>query len=268
MKIKSVLSQGAFWQINKSLAQKVGLESALLLSDLIDRESYFEGRDMLIDINGEGYFFVTSKQISDATTLSYRKQKKCIAVLEDEGMIKTFLRGVPAKLHFTICESKIWQSVNTSISETLKLDLAKTQNKSERNAKTINNNKELIIKNNNKEQYKKVENYFDNILIDNLFKEFLILRVSLKAKNTDRAVGLILKKLEGLSPELQTEMLEQSIENSWKSVFPIKKQFNKAEPTSLSKHYFPDMFKKEENPLPIETKILSTGDMNDFFSKP
>ena len=150
MKIKSVLSQSAFWQINKSLAQKVGLESALLLSDLIDRESYFEGRGMLIDINGEGYFFVTSKQISDATTLSYRKQKKCITTLEDEGMIKTFLRGVPAKLHFTICESKIWQSVNTSISETLKLDLAKTQYKSERNAKTINNNKEIIIDNNNK----------------------------------------------------------------------------------------------------------------------
>jgi len=250
MKIKSVLSQGAFWQINKSLAQKVGLESALLLSDLIDRESYFEGRDMLIDINGEGYFFVTSKQISDATTLSYRKQKKCITTLEEQGMIKTFLRGVPAKLHFTICESKIWQSVNTSISETLKLDLAKTQYKSERNANSINNNKEIRIDNNNKD--KEVEIYFDNLEINNLFKEFLNLRISLKAKNTERAVKLILKKLEGLPSELQTEMLEQSIENSWKSVFPIKRQFKSTPKPSLAKQYFPEMF---NDPFATDLKI-------------
>ena len=251
MKIKSVLSQGAFWQINKSLAQKVGLEAALLLSDLIDRESYFDSRDMLININGDNYFFVTSKQISDATTLSYRKQKSSITTLENEGMIKTFLRGVPAKLHFTICESKIWQSVNTSISETIKLDLAETQNKNERNAKTINNNKEIIIHNNNIINKQKAKAYFDDLDINNLFIEFLDLRKSLKAKNTDRAISLVLKKLEGLSKETQKEMLEQSIENSWKSVFPIKKQFNKEKP-SLAKKYFPEMFDAKD---PFKTNL-------------
>ena len=251
MKIKSVLSQGAFWQINKSLAQKVGLEAALLLSDLIDRESYFDSRDMLININGEKYFFVTSKQISDATTLSYRKQKSSITTLENEGMIKTFLRGVPAKLHFTICESKIWQSVNTSISETIKLDLAETQNKNERNAKTINNNKEIIIHNNNIINKQKAKAYFDDLDINNLFIEFLDLRKSLKAKNTDRAISLVLKKLEGLSKETQKEILEQSIENSWKSVFPIKKQFNKEKP-SLAKKYFPEMFDAKD---PFKTNL-------------
>ena len=81
MKIKTILSQGAFWQINKALAQNVGLEAALLLSDLIDRESYFENRDMLVNINGEGFFFVTSEQIEQSTTLSYHKQRKCLKTL-------------------------------------------------------------------------------------------------------------------------------------------------------------------------------------------
>ena len=254
MKIKSVLSQSAFWQINKALAQKVGIEPALLLSDLIDRESYFDNRNMLIDINGEGYFFVTSKQILDATTLSYRKQKGSIKTLENEGMIKTFLRGVPAKLHFTICESKIWQSVNTSISETINLDLAETQNKNERNAKTINNNKEIIIHNNNIINKQKAKAYFDDLDLNNLFIEFLDLRKKLKAKNTDRAVSLILKKLEGLSKETQIEMLEQSIESSWKSVFPIKKQFNNEKP-SLAKKYFPEMFEVKGDPFETNLKL-------------
>jgi len=106
---------------------------------------------------------------------------------------------------------------------------------------------------------KEVDKYFDNIEIDNLFKEFLLLRISLKAKNTDRAVKLILKKLNGLDTETKIAMLEQSIENSWKSVFPIKKQFNnKSEPVSLAKKYFPEMFGLEGQ----EVKAL---DLNKVF---
>ena len=84
-----------------------------------------------------------------------------------------------------------------------------------------------------------------------MFIEFLDLRKSLKAKNTDRAIGLVIKKLEGLSKETQKEMLEQSIENSWKSVFPIKKQFNKEKP-SLAKKYFPEMFDAKD---PFKTNL-------------
>ena len=116
---------------------------------------------------------------------------------------------------------------------------------------TINNTVNNTISNTvNKD--KEVEIYFDNLEINNLFKEFLNLRISLKAKNTERAVKLILKKLEGLPSELQTEMLEQSIENSWKSVFPIKRQFKSTPKPSLAKQYFPEMFK---DPFATDLKI-------------
>ena len=250
MKIKSVLSQGAFWQINKSLAQKVGLESALLLSDLIDRESYFEGRGMLIDINGDSYFFVTADKIEQTTTLSYHKQRKCLATLKNAGLISTVLRGVPAKTHYRIIENKIWSYLNTSSEEIKEPVVKEFKNLLLKNSKTINNNTIIRIDNNNKD--KEVEIYFDNLEINNLFKEFLNLRISLKAKNTERAVKLILKKLEGLPSELQTEMLEQSIENSWKSVFPIKRQFNSKPKPSLAKQYFPEMF---NDPFAADLKI-------------
>mgnify|MGYP003646360993 FL=1 len=253
MKIKSILSQGAFWQINKSLAQKVGLEAALLLSDLIDRESYFDSRDMLISINGEGYFFVTGEQLEESTTLSYHKQRKCLKKLKDAGMIKTFLRGVPAKTHYKIVENKIWSYLKTSSEEIKEPVVKEFKNLLLKNSKTINNNRIIIIDNNNKEQ-QKAKAYFDDLDINNLFIEFLDLRKSLKAKNTDRAISLVLKKLEGLSKETQIEMLEQSIENSWKSVFPIKKQFNNEKP-SLAKKYFPEMFEVKGDPFETNLKL-------------
>tara|TARA_R110000823_G_scaffold38537_2_gene103774 strand:- start:268 stop:963 length:696 start_codon:yes stop_codon:yes gene_type:complete len=115
---------------------------------------------------------------------------------------------------------------------------------------TVNN---TIVNNTINKQ--KAKAYFDDLDINNLFIEFLDLRKSLKAKNTDRAISLVLKKLEGLSKETQKEMLEQSIENSWKSVFPIKKQFNKEKP-SLAKKYFPEMFDAKD-PFKTNLKIES-----------
>ena len=114
---------------------------------------------------------------------------------------------------------------------------------------TVNN---TIVNNTINKQ--KAKAYFDDLDINNLFIEFLDLRKSLKAKNTDRAISLVLKKLEGLSKETQKEMLEQSIENSWKSVFPIKKQFNNEKP-SLAKKYFPEMFEVKGDPFETNLKL-------------
>jgi len=107
--------------------------------------------------------------------------------------------------------------------------------------------------------------FFDNIELNDLFKDFLDLRKSLKAKNTDRAIKLLINKLSNYSIIEKTAMIEQSIESSWKGVFPIKKQYNnKKEPESLSKYYFPKMYeeeKKEDKPKE-EFKAL---DMNKVF---
>ncbi len=140
--IKNILSQSAFWQVNKIIAKKLNsIESALLLSDLIDKHSYYENRNELVIIDKIAYFFATSEQIEDNTTLTYKVQKKCIKILKEAGLIETKLSGVPAKLHFTLCENKIWSLVNSSIDQKSKLVLTKGLT----NNNTINNNKEKDI---------------------------------------------------------------------------------------------------------------------------
>lgn len=57
------------------------------------------------------------------------------------------------------------------------------------------------------------------------FKEFKKMRTSIKAKMTPRAEELIISKLNKLSndEEEQIQILERSIENSWKGVFALPK---------------------------------------------
>ena len=76
---------------------------------------------------------------------------------------------------------------------------------------TSNNN----TSNNNKR-------YFADDELDALFKDYLDLRKKIKAVNSDRAIKGLLNKLEPYSDSIKKRMIEESIVNSWKSVFPLK----------------------------------------------
>ena len=62
--------------------------------------------------------------------------------------------------------------------------------------------------------------------------EFIKMRKLIKSPMTDHALELLIKKLEKMSSDVdvQIEILNQSIQNSWKGIFPIdkKKQVNNA----------------------------------------
>lgn len=52
------------------------------------------------------------------------------------------------------------------------------------------------------------------------------MRTLIKSKMTDNALNLMLNKLDKLTndDDMKIKILEQSIMNSWKSVFPLKEQ--------------------------------------------
>lgn len=99
----NILSQNAFWIVNKSIAKEVGLDAALLLSDLVTKQEYFN----------EEWFFNTADNIEEDTTLSPHQQRKAIKVLIDKGFIETKLKGLPAKQHFKIINSKLLNFLTT-----------------------------------------------------------------------------------------------------------------------------------------------------------
>ena len=81
--------------------------------------------------------------------------------------------------------------------------------------------------------------YFESLKVNTIFNEFLELRKKLKAVNTDRAINMLINKLNEYDEETQYEMIEQSIINSWKGVFELKNKEKKAEQT------LPSWFNKE-----------------------
>lgn len=83
---------------------------------------------------------------------------------------------------------------------------------------TMNN----ISNNINKENTKR--KYFDDDELNDMFIEYLSLRKKIKAVNTERAIKGLLNKLEPYPDSIKKEMLEESIVNSWKSVYPLKEE--------------------------------------------
>jgi predicted phage replisome organizer len=64
--------------------------------------------------------------------------------------------------------------------------------------------------------------YFSNETLNTLFIEFLEVRKKLKAVNSDRAIKMLINKLNKYDDDIKIKMIENSIVNSWKDVYELK----------------------------------------------
>lgn len=211
MEIKNVLSNGAFWQVNKHLAKLVGIESAILLTELIDKCTYYQDRGTLVEIGGEMYFYTTGIELENATTLSWKTQNKCIAKLKEVGFIKTVLKGVPATLHFTICERAIWAFLQNEYfpkEETAGLLMVNSVAKD----KPKKENLLFVFPSHFSEKCKA------------LFMDFVAMRTEIKKPiKTQKAINMLIEELNWCSTDsVRIETLQASIKNEWLGLFPNK----------------------------------------------
>lgn len=66
--------------------------------------------------------------------------------------------------------------------------------------------------------------YYDDDELNDLFCEYLKQRKKMKAINSERAIRGLLNKLENYSIGDKKKMIEEAIINSWKSIYPLKKE--------------------------------------------
>jgi hypothetical protein len=130
--IKQIFGQNSHWQINKDFARQFGIETTLLLSDLIDKWIYFECPD---------WFYNTSENIEIDTTLTRHQQDKAFKVLIENNFIEVDVRGLPAKKHFKILENNILDFYQTTLLKTRKQVCKKSANLIDENLQTYNKNK-------------------------------------------------------------------------------------------------------------------------------
>ena len=105
----------------------------------------------------------------------------------------------------------------------------------------------------NKEKNTKKDFFPEDEKLNQAFADFVDIRKQIKAPMTDRAVGMAIKKLTELSggnSDTAVKILEQSIMNSWKGLFPLKD--NKTSAQNKFNNFTP----REQDFEALERKLL------------
>jgi len=249
MNILTLLSAKSFLTVNKQLAKIVGLESAVLFADLAGSQLYWETEDKLKD----GYFFRTQAEIEEQTTLSAKVQQRCCKELEQKGILKTKLKGLPAVKHYSIDESCIENlinllslKINSSFYKSAKLDSTKGRtinninNKEYKNIE-YNNNKDasaFFSENNNiklnykKEKPLKKETSFPenfSSVMTKAAQEFIEYRSEIKKpykseKSLQTKLEQWSKQIEKYGETMVLDSITNAIANGWTGTFLDDKQ--------------------------------------------
>ena len=192
---KQLLMSSNYYTLNKQIVKSLGIESAFLLTILI------EASDGLSD--DEGWFYQTIEKIGELTGIGRHKQDKIIKDLIELKILEQKNKGVPCKRYFKInysmIENLVFLSPQTSLSENDKLDCKKETNWSAENSQTrlseIDNNKEYIINNLNKElnhkEHKSYEHEFANDDLKKIKQWFVDNGVDFSKKHEAKVLELL-----------------------------------------------------------------------------
>jgi len=82
---------------NKNLIRAIGLQEAVLYSELLSRYFYFKDKGQL---QADGSFFNVSEDLQDGTGLSEKQQRSLIKKLKLLGLINVKVKGLPARRYF------------------------------------------------------------------------------------------------------------------------------------------------------------------------
>jgi hypothetical protein len=139
--------------VNKRLMRSIGLEEAVLYSELVSKHFYFEARQQLDD---DGYFFNVSDNILYDTGLTAKRQSPVLAKLIEYGLVQTKVKGIPARKYFKINQD-MKLLTNIMLQDSKINSLAQRQNLNRQKAKVdmpkgqCNNTNTIILSNNPKE---------------------------------------------------------------------------------------------------------------------
>jgi hypothetical protein len=178
-----------------------------------------------------GQRIASYKTLSEETKLSVRQVRTAIEHLKSTNEIAMNMTGSQSKKCsvITVLNYDLYQ-VNDKVKDTVTDNQATNQRQG--NDKVTTQNKEdnkIIIKENNK--YKEaprasvLKNYYPlDEKLNVAFWDFIDFRKKIKSPMTDHAIDLLIKKLDRMTSDNdeKIEILNQSIMNSWKGVFPLK----------------------------------------------
>jgi hypothetical protein len=211
------MTSDKFFVISKQAIKEFGLEASLLLAELA-----------LWQDSCNDWFYRTQDQIRDETGLSQSVQNKAVKLLKSKGILKTKLKGLPAKLYYFIQLPALAEFLKTeqaSFSKIEKLDTEKTPNKILQKSESLNKKqlvrhkkKDLIIDNVSLELEAKIQKYFEyRSEIKKPFKS---------QKSIDTKIQQFIEQSKLYGELAVIDSIESAIANAWQGTFIDKKFIN------------------------------------------
>lgn len=184
--------------------------------------------------NERGYCWASNNYFAELYKTSNRTVSRWVSQLVDKGFIK--IEIIHKENTKEIQERRLYLSFNIPID---KNDVGgKDKNDVTPNDKNdVDNNTSFNNKKESKKVSKKTETYNDIISsytenedLKEALVEFIKMRKNIKSPMTNRALKLLLTSLDKLASNetIKIDILNQSILNNWKGVFPLKDNMPKA----------------------------------------
>lgn len=183
--------------------------------------------------------------------------RKFLKLLESDGMIE--LKKTPQGTTIKVVNYNDYQDISEdegtterTAKRTTKRTTKPQQGGQQSPSKVDTNNND---NNDNNDNNKNNKHFSDDIEVNKAIKDFIEMRKANKKQMTDRAIELMLEKLEKLSDgddSLKVKILEQSIANCWQGIFPLNRQtFNNSKNGKIIKlkSEYDDMSEKEINQI-------------------
>lgn len=190
--------------------------------------------------NWTEWFTVSNQVLSIHTGLSRSGILKARNELKQRGLIDFRERGTKATSYKMVTMSN---SVQDSTQDGKQVCNQDGVQDSTQDSNTLNKHK-LKQKLKQKQQNKAEvlpERYSDDDALNDAIIAFVAFRKDIKSSMTDHAIDLMLKKLEDMVPgniPSKVAILNQSIMNGWKGIFPLGDRSAKASDSSCKKNSF------------------------------
>ena len=187
-------------------------------------------------LDNEDGCFASNEYFSNFFDLSKNRCSEIIKSLEKKGFIE--IEYIYKKNKKSI-EKRIIKIIRNIEGGIRNIDQGYSENRRgySENCEDNNTNNNISINNtNNKKEKKKkrtdldvlINEYTSNSFLQETIIDFMKMRKSIKKPVTERALKGILNKLDKLATtdDIKIKILENSIENCWQGVFPLKDNFS------------------------------------------
>lgn len=197
----------------------------LLLASHNDNEFLFGNQVVKVE---QGSFITSELKLADRWGWGRKKVRCFLELLQNEQML--IKKGDNKKTTITIVNYSIYADFRTAKEQ--QRNTRGTPTEQQRNTINNDNNNNNVNNDNKKEKKERKNATYDDILsqisddsLRETYLEYIKMRKMIKSPMTDRALTMLIKKVNELEPtdiDRQKQLLETAIMNNWKSVYPLK----------------------------------------------